>query len=234
MRHIRGLTVLSAVVVATAACSDAAWLYALGLTIEVRSATELEADDDDRSEGEVEGIVASVDLGTGRVTLAGGAVIRVTDASAFDDGHDAGDDEHLTSLAAVQAALDAGQTVKAEAHGAVESTSPVTILAHEVEFEVEDETGGDGNGRQGQGVEFEQAVQSADPGAGTFTLANGVTVKLTDATVISGRGDLFTLQAVADAKAAGKLVRAEGTAIVESAGPPATIVALTVKWEVDD
>jgi len=208
-----------------------AWLRVLDREIEIRSTTEIEADDDDRDESEVEGMVAAVDVAAGRVTLENGTVILVTDASAFDDDGDDGDDEHLLSLEAVQAALDAGRTVKAEAEGAVQSTSPLTILAHEVEFEIED---GNGGGVPGQGFEFESTVQSADVGAGVFVLANGTTVRVTDATVISGLGDLVTLQAVANAVAAGQPVRAEGRAVVESAGPPATIVALTVKWEVDD
>jgi len=208
-----------------------AWLHVLGLEIELRSTTEIEADDDDRDEAEVKGIVASVDVAGGSVTLASGTVILVTDATSFDDdGDHDGDDEHLTSLPAVQDALAAGQTVEAEAEGAEQSTNPLTILAHEVEFEIED----DDDGAQGQGFEFESTVQSADVGAGVLVLGNGATVRLTDATVISGLGDLLTLQAVADAVAAGKLVRAEGRATVESAGPPATLVALTVKWEVDD
>ncbi len=206
-----------------------AWLNVLGLTIEIRSTTGLEADDDDRDEAEVEGLVASVDLAAGRVTLTSGAIIIVPDAAAFDDQDDA-DDEHLMSLAAVQAALDAGQTVKGEAEGALQSSDPVTILAHEVEFEIEDGNGG----QPGQGTEFDSAVQSADVGAGLFVLSSGATVRMTDSTAISGLGDLFTLQAVADALAAGKLVRAEGRATVESAGPPVALVALTVKWEVDD
>jgi hypothetical protein len=208
-----------------------AWLNVLGLTIEIRSTTELEADDDDRDEAEVEGLVASVDLAAGRVTLTSGAIIIVPDASAFDDQDDP-DDEHLMSLAAVQAALDAGQAVKGEAEGALQSADPLTILAHEVEFEIEDED--DDNGQPGQSTEFASAVQSANVEAGLFVLSSGATVRMTDSTAISGLGDLFTLQAVADALAAGKLVRAEGRATVESAGPPVTLAALTVKWEVDD
>jgi hypothetical protein len=211
-----------------------AWLRVLGLEIELRPSTEIEADDDDRDEAEVKGIVASVDLAAGSVTLVGGAVILVPDASAFDGGHDDGDDEHLTSLQAVQAALDAGQTVKAEAEGARQSDNPLTILAHEVEFEIDDGHDDEDDGQPGQGDEFESAVRSADVGAGSFVLGNGTIVLLTDTTAISSLGDLLTLQAVADALAAGKIVRAEGRATVRSAGPPATLEALTVKWEVDD
>lgn len=107
-------------------------------------------------------------------------------------------------------------------------------LAIEIRSTTQVRAFGGGTGQQGQSVEFGGAVQSADPAAGSFTLTSGVTVRLNDATVISTLGDLVTLEAVADARGAGKLVRAEGRAIVESAGPPATMVAVTVKWEVDD
>jgi len=115
-----------------------AWLHVLGLTIEIRSTTEIESDDDDRDETEVKGVVASVDVAGGSVTLTNGTVILVPDAGAFDDDGDDDDGEHLTSLQAVADALAAGQAVEAEADGAVQSTNPLTILAHEVEFEVED------------------------------------------------------------------------------------------------
>ena len=119
----------------------------------------------------------------------------------------------------------------AEAEGAVQSTDPLVLVAREVEFEVED--AGDGAHNDGEFVEFHGFVQSADVGAGRFTLVDGATVRLTDATVIDPLGDVVTLQAVADALAAGKMVRAEGDAVVESSSPPAALVAATVKWEVD-
>ena len=120
-----------------------AWLNVLGLSIEIASTTGIEADDDDRAETEMEGIVASVDVAAGIVTLTSGAVILITDPAAFDDdGED--DDEHLTSLQAVADALAAGFTVEAEAEGTVQSESPLTLLADEVEFEVEDDDDDDG------------------------------------------------------------------------------------------
>lgn len=207
-----------------------AWLRILGLEIEIRAATEVRQDDSDDTEGEVEGIVASVNLTEGSATLQSGAVIVIPEGTPFEQEGD--DDEHLVTLQAVAQALTAGLTVKAEAEGAVQSTNPLTIVAREVEFEVED--AGNAGGNQGETVEYQGFVQSADVGAGRFTLANGAIVRLTDATVISPLGDLLTLQAVADALVAGKIVRAEGDAVVESSGPPATLVAATVKWEVDN
>lgn len=215
-----------------------AWLTVLGLAIEIRTTTEIEADDDEGDETEVEGMVASVDQAAGSVTLADGTVILIVAETGFENGDEDEDedDEHLTSLAAVAEALEAGLPVKAEAEGSVQATDPLTILAREVEFEVEDEDDGDDDDDDGQpqGVEFESAVASADVAAGTFVLSNGATVRLTESTVISEDGDLQTLQAVADALAAGRRVEAEGRAAVESAGPPATLAALTVKWEVDE
>jgi hypothetical protein len=122
-----------------------AWLNVLGLSIEIASTTEIEADDDDRDEIEVEGTVASVDVAAGIVTLTSGAVILITDPAAFDD--DEGDDDaHLSSLQAVADALAAGLTVEAEAEGTVQSENPFTLLADEVEFEVEDDDDDDDDG----------------------------------------------------------------------------------------
>ncbi len=207
-----------------------AWLRVLGLEIEIRAATEVRQDDNDDDEGEVEGIVASVNLTDGSATLQSGAVILIPAGTPFEQEGD--DDEHLASLEAVAQALAAGAIVKAEAEGAVQSTAPLTIVAREVEFEVED--AGNGGGNAGETIEYQGFVQSADVGAGQFTLANGTVVTLTDATVISPLGDLLTLQAVSDALGAGQTVRAEGRAVVESSGPPAALVAASVKWEVDN
>ncbi|MDH5195683.1 MAG: DUF5666 domain-containing protein [Gemmatimonadota bacterium] len=216
-----------------------AWLRVLGLAIEIRSSTEIKADDDRNDEAEVRGIVASVDVDGRSVTLESGTVILVPEQGAFEDEGEGDDDEHLVSLAAVAQALADGLTVKAEAEGAVQSTDPLTIAAREVEFEIagqggeDDDEDDDGQGQNGV-IEFERQVQSADVAAGTFVLTNGTVVQLTDSTVIEIEGDLMTLQAVADALATGAIVRAEGRATVESSGPPATLLALKVKWEVDD
>jgi hypothetical protein len=94
----------------------------------------------------------------------------------------------------------------------------------------------DNGGGTGQpaSVEFEMSVSSVDPNAGTLTLSSGTVVRVTEATAISAEGDLTTLQAASDAVAQGRPVRAEGRGTVESSGPPAVIVASTIKIEVDD
>ena len=96
-----------------------------------------------------------------------------------------------------------------------------------------DDNGGPGTGVAGS-VEFEMGVASVDAAAGTLTLANGTVVRVTSSTAISTAGDLFTLEATANAVGAGQPVRAEGRGTVESAGPPAVIVAASLKIEVDD
>jgi len=213
-----------------------AWLRVLGLEIEIRTTTEIGADDDRNEENEVRGLVASVDVDGGSITLEDGTIILVSDAGVFENEGGDDDGEHLGSLDAVSQALTDGLSVKCEAEGAVQSTNPLTLAAREVECEVRNagEDEGDDDGERAGGMEFERAVQSVDVGAGLFVLSNGDTVQLTDTTVIASTGDLTSLQAVSDALAAGRPVKAQGRATVESAGPPATLVALFVKWEVDD
>ncbi|NIS34984.1 MAG: hypothetical protein GWO04_35830 [Actinobacteria bacterium] len=74
-------------------------------------------------------------------------------------------------------------------------------------------------------------MASVDVPGGTITLADGRTVRVTN-DVIDATGDLPTLQSVADALPGP--VRVEGHATVESVGPPAVLVALDAKFEVDD
>ena len=108
--------------------------------------TELEEERDDLT-GEIdfEGIVASVELDSsdptlGSVTLVDGRVIRVVVGTEIEDS---GDDDRLSTLADVVAALAAlapGETVEVEGEGVVESTDPtITIVAIEIRFEIEDD-----------------------------------------------------------------------------------------------
>jgi len=111
-------------------------LRVLGLEIEIRTTTEIGADDDHHDENEVRGLVASVDVDGGSITLEDGTVILVSDAGVFDN--EGGDDEgeHLGGLDAVSQALTDGLTVTCEAEGAVQSADPLTLAAREVECEV--------------------------------------------------------------------------------------------------
>ena len=86
-------------------------------------------------EREFEGIVLSVDVTAGTVTLKDGTIIRIVAGTEIDA--EPGDDDHLPSLAAVQSALAAGNIVEAEGEGLVKSTDTLTIDAIEIEFKVD-------------------------------------------------------------------------------------------------
>ncbi|NIR45855.1 MAG: hypothetical protein GWN99_15605 [Gemmatimonadetes bacterium] len=207
----------------------------LGLEIELRVSegiTELEEETEEAEGGiEFEGLVSSVDPDPddptiGTVTLGDETVIRIVLGTEIEDDSDDGDDEHLTSLAEVQTALDDGFIVEADGEGVLESADPRTLVAIEVEFEIED----DEDGIPGA-LQFESTVASVDVGGGTITLADDRIVRIAEI-VIDDTGDLLTLQEVADALPGP--VRVEGHATVESVGPPAVLVALDAKFEVDD
>ena len=206
------------------------FLKLLGVSLELRLAdgtTKLEQENPEL-EGvrEFEGTVQSVDQTAKTVTLKDGTVIRIVAGTEF-DAREGDEDDHLTSLAAVQDALTAGKTVETEGRGLVDSTSPLTFDAIRIEFEVE----GEEPPPPVMMEEFQDAVASVDVAGSTFTLANGAVVTVTSETTIESEGDLHTLQAVSDAIAAHHTVRAEGHATVTSAGPPPALKALDVKFE---
>ena len=206
------------------------FLKLLGVSLELRLAdgtTKLEQENPEL-EGvrEFEGTVQSVDQTAKTVTLKDGTVIRIVAGTEF-DAREGDEDDHLTSLAAVQDALTAGKTVETQGRGLVDSTSPLTFDAIRIEFEVE----GEEPPPPVMMVEFQDAVASVDVAGSTFTLANGAVVTVTSETMIESEGDLHTLQAVSDAIAAHHTVRAEGHATVTSAGPPPALKALDVKFE---
>jgi len=117
------------------------WLKVLGLMIELRVTTDdtkLRAEMPDvEDEHEFEGFVQSVDATAGTVTLKSGTIIRIVAGTEI-EGKEGEGDEHLASLADVQAALTAGKTVKAEGEGLVTVATPLTIDAIEIEFAVEE------------------------------------------------------------------------------------------------
>jgi hypothetical protein len=104
-----------------------------------------------------------------------------------------------------------------------------------------DDPAGDDHGGRGQqggqqqrppraGAEREGAVTAVDAGAGTLTLAGGQRIAVNGQTQWNARGDLFTLQQVAAAVAAGKPTRAEARGTLQTGG---TLLAQTIKAEVD-
>jgi hypothetical protein len=177
---------------------------------------------------EFEGIVQAVDQTAQTVTLKDGTIVRIVAGTEIEAKDGDRDDEHLTSLADVAAALAAGKTVKAEGRGLVETESPLTLAAIRIEFEVEEAAAPPAVGAV---VEFRDAVTSVDVANATFTLAGGAVVSVTAHTVIDPEGDLVTLQGVADALAAHQAVRAEGHATVTALGPPLALAASEVKFE---
>ena len=209
--------------------SSLACLKVLGLVIALEEGvTKLKQELEDAAGAvKFEGIVSEVDLASSTVTLTDGTVIRIVEGTEIE--HHSGDDEKLSSLDEVARALDNRLIVEAEGEGVIESSDGPTIVAIEVEFEIED----DAHDIPGA-VEFEGKVATVDVAGRTFTLANDTQVKLTDDTVIKMDGDFLDLDAVEQAVLAGQDVRAEGHATVESVGPPAVLEALTVKFEVHD
>ncbi len=118
------------------------FLKVLGVSLELRlsdGTTKLEQENPEL-EGvrEFEGVVQSVDLTAQTVTLKDGTIIRIVAGTEF-DGREGDRDDHVTGLPAVQDALTAGKTVKAEGRGLVDSTNPLTLDAIRIEFEVEGE-----------------------------------------------------------------------------------------------
>lgn len=207
--------------------SALACMQVLNLVISIEASTEIERETDD-AEGDTdfEGMVSEVNETDGTVTLMGGDVIRIVEGTEIDSDDD---DDELGSLAEVAQALSNGMMVEAEGEGVLESPNPRTIVAIEIEFEIED----DADDVPGA-FEFDGKVATADAAGETFTLTIGTEVKMTAETIIESDGDLLTLSEVEAAVAAGENVRAEGYANVESVGPPAVLEALRVKFEVDD
>ena len=114
-------------------------------------------------------------------------------------------------------------------------------LAREVEenvessleaFRDEDRDGRDESDDDGTS-EAEGRVASVSTSAGTFRLAGGRTVELTQSTTIATDGDLLSLQAVADAVAAGRVVEAEAKGALVMRGGSQVLVAGWVKFETD-
>ena len=207
------------------------FLKVLGVSLELRlsdGTTKLKQENPELDGvREFEGVVQSVDLTAQTVTLKDGTIIRIVAGTEF-DGREGDRDDHVTGLPAVQDALTAGKTVKAEGRGLVDSTNPLTLDAIRIEFEVE----GEELPRPVMMVEFEGLVASVDIAGSTFTVGSGAVVTVTGETRIDAEGGgLLTLQAVSDALAAQHMVRAEGHATVTSAGPPLALTALDVKFE---
>jgi len=166
-----------------------------------------------------EGVVTSVNLDAGSVTLGNGIVVNINAETNIKDH-----EEFLPSLEAVAAALAAGDEVVAWGEGALQSENPLTILAFHVAFLIRQEP---------VPVEgFEGAVASVDLTAGSITLDNGIVVVLDNETTIKVHENcLPSLDAVAQALADGETVIAWGEGEVVGDGP-LTLRAFWVKFQV--
>ena len=167
------------------------------------------------STDEFQAAVESVDPAAGTFTLATGVVLKVTDATTIDPLGD------LLSLQAVEAALNAGANVRAEGDQVLEDG---VLRTTNVKFEV------DNQALPELDDEFNGTVEAVDLGAGTFTLTNGLVIKVTGGTTINPLGDLLSLQAVETALNAGANVSAEGDQVLEDG----MLRATNVKFEVDE
>lgn len=205
-----------------AATPTQAVLTVLGLAIEIRpSETEVEAQRPVGQRAKFEGIVETADAAAGTVTLRDGRVIRLVAGTEIETKKD-----KLASIAEVAAAVAAGQIVEAEGKGILEDAS--TLVAVEVEFEVEEEADDVPDTDK-----LKDMVASVDTVAGTFTLSGGQVVRLVAGTRIKGK-ELATLEQVALALADSQAVRADAKLLLEEAGPPARYIALEVKFKTPD
>ncbi|UCD23346.1 MAG: hypothetical protein JSW51_09860 [Gemmatimonadota bacterium] len=203
------------------------WIQVLGLQIELRvteGITKINAERDELVKKEFAGKVGSVNLDRQAFELTDGTVVRIVDDTKI--AYEAGDEHRLGSLEAVAAALEAGEKVVSAGYGVVEGTEPTTIAAMHVVFEIAPPPM---NG-------FEGEVEQVDPDVGVVTLANGVVVHVVDATKIkSDREDyryLTSLDAVAEALAAGETVVTWGEGTLESEDPT-TIRAACIVFKLD-
>jgi predicted RNA-binding protein len=158
-----------------------------------------------------------VDLETRWLTLEDGTVIQTVDDTEH-ALHDRGGGS-LSSLEAVAQALDAGLTVFAAGVGIVRSEDPPVLVALRLHLFLRAEL-----------AEFHGRVTSVDLSARTFTLEDGTTVRLFAGSVICFGDDpvrFRSLEAVAEALAAGHAVNASGLGAVLSEG---ALLALRVSF----
>src|SRR5712692_6404029 len=153
----------SANVLANASPPPDAWLQVLGQKIELRvsDGTTRIKQETPETDGELRfgGIVASVDVSGNKVTLAD-----------------------------VQHALAAGDSVVARGEGLLVTATPRTLDVISVRFRLKER-----EEPEHQGIAFADSVTAADSVAATFTLGSGALVKVTAHTMIAQFGDFHTV-----------------------------------------
>ncbi len=184
-------------------------VFGVDIVVDPALGTETRERSDDGDDAlEVEGLVSSVAAGSGRVDLVDGRTFFIVSETRIET-----DDGGLSSLGQVSDALAAGHWVETDAE--VVAMDDGSLVAIEVEFEIEDDA--DDDDLPG-GLEVESLVVSADVDAGTFSLANGWTLAIESTTRIEDDGDLRSLGEVANAVADGVSVEAEMLVVGNGAG----------------
>lgn len=196
-------------------------LTLLGLAIQIRPGqTELESSrPEKKAKARFEGLVRSVDVTAGTLTLLDGRVIRVVADTEIEKG-----DGKLGTLAEVAAALAEQKMVEAEGRGAVEGGNPPVLLARELEMKVQTKPDNVPHAAKVKG-----SVASVDTVARTLTLVDGRVVRIVAGTHWQQSKELSSLSAVAAALAAGDTLSLDAKTVLESAGPPAVHIALKLK-----
>jgi hypothetical protein len=134
-----------------------------------------------------------------------------------------GDLDHLNSLALMAEAVAAGFPIEAKGRGNLVPGDSPTIVAERVEFEFED----------GPDDEIRTLVNAVQMEEKSFSVANGLVVRIVDGTRIKQSGDddqLGSLNEVLNALVAGEHVEVRARGFVTSANP-ATMVAQEVEFE---
>jgi len=146
------------------------------------------------------------------------------------------------SFVAASARLDEGDEVAEiemnvdSANFAVNTTPPplgfITVLGLKIEIRSSTRISSDMEDTGGEG-RFGGIVKTVDTTANTFTLSDSTVVKVVAGTEFEDGDEhvgLHTLAQVAADLTAGKTVFAHGRGVLESAGPPKTIIAIEVRF----
>jgi hypothetical protein len=203
------------------------WIEVLGVKIALEvstGVTKLEEEEHGlQGSQEFEGAVKSVDTTGGTATLDNGTVLKVVLGTEFRNAPN--DNTVLTSLPAVQQALAAGDTVRAEGRGLAISSNPDTLDVIEVTFVVR--TAVEHEPPPGI-LAFNDTLASVDTTNSEITLGNGTVVRVVAGTVLIGQTGVSTLKLAADSLAAHVTVRAMGRGLLDTVGPPQVLDGIFV------
>lgn len=205
------------------------WVEVLGIKIALEVSTGVtQLQEEDRGLQGVEefaGAVQAADSTKGTATLKSGTVLKIVAGTEFRS--ESGDNTVLTSLPAVQKALAAGDTVRAEGRGLPITSTPETLAVIRVAFVVK--TAEEHEPPPGI-VAFSDTVAAVDVANSKFTLGSGTVVNVVAGTVLVGEHGL-TLQLASDSLAAHVRVHATGRGLMTIVGPPEALDAIFVELE---